>query len=272
MRRYLRADDARCPAGAAATTEATMDPDRTGTVRTGSHDRTIPLKTTPRQHGLITRVRRIGRLRRLTALVAVIAAAVIAILLALSTVHLLPQFRNPFAETTLDRSSPAVLKSISALSRYEAASGSFQVVVNLDQRTSWLPMFIEGTQTLFVGQGTDIAFVDFSKLKGSAITVSRNRTAATVRVPSPRLEPAVLNVRRSYVFASEQGLLNRIGNFFSGNPNSQHQVYVLAQQKIQTAASHSVLLTQAKHNTRAMLTGLLRSLGFRQVTIVFGPA
>src|SRR5215468_2069170 len=272
MGRYLRADDARCPAATAATTEARMDPDRTGRVRKDSHDQTIPLKTAPRQRGLITLVRRIGRLRRLTALVVVIGAAVIAILLVLSTVHLLPQFRNPFAETTVDRSSPAVLKSISSLSRYEAASGSFQVLVNLDQRSSWLPSFIEGSRTLFVGQGTDIAFVDFSKLKGSAIRVSHNRTAVTIRVPSPRLEPAVLNVRRSYVFAQQQGLFNRIANFFSGNPNSQHQVYVLAQQKIQTAARHSVLLTQAKHNTRAMLTGLLRSLGFRQVTIVFGPA
>jgi hypothetical protein len=249
-----------------------MDPDRTGTVRTEAHDQTIPLKTAPRQRGVIARVRRIGRLRRLTALVAVIAAAVIAILLVLSTVHLLPQFRNPFAETTVDRSSPAVLKSISKLSRYEAASGSFQVVVNLEQRTSWLPAFIEGTQTLFVGHGTDIAFVDFSKLKGSAIKVSHNRTQVAIKMPKARLEPAVLNVQRSYVFAEVHGLLNRIGNFFAGNPDSQHQVYVLAQKKIQTAAQHSELLTQAQRNTRTMLIGLMRSLGFHQVTVTFGPA
>jgi hypothetical protein len=205
-------------------------------------------------------------------LVAVLVAAVIAIVLALSAVHLLPQFRNPFAETTVDRSSPALLKSISALSRYEAASGSFQVVVHLDQRTSWLPMFIEGTQTLFVGEGTDIAFVDFSKLKGGAIKVSHNRTQVAITIPRARLEPATLNVRRSYVFAQQQGLLNRIGSFFSGNPDSQHQVYVLAQKKIQSAAQHSELLIQARRNTRTMLIGLMHSLGFRQVTVTFGPA
>ena len=165
-----------------------------------------------------------------------------------------------------------VLKSISALSRYEAATGSFQVVVNLDRRVSWLPSFIEGSQTLFVGQGTDIAFVDFSELKGSAIKVSHNRRSVTISVPTARLEPAVLNVKRSYVFAEQQGLLNRIGNFFSGNPNSQHEVYVVAQRKIQAAARHSALLTQAQRNTRAMLTGLLRSLGFHQVTVAFTSA
>ncbi|MGN6795689.1 MAG: DUF4230 domain-containing protein, partial [Streptosporangiaceae bacterium] len=82
-----------------------------------------------------------------------IVAVLIAVVLVLSVVHLLPQLRNPFAETTIDRSSPVVLKSISKLSRYEAASGSFQAVVNLDRQVSWLPSFIAGSQTLFVGQG-----------------------------------------------------------------------------------------------------------------------
>src|SRR5258708_21439223 len=208
-----------------------MDADSRGTVRTDRHERTIPLDSAPRRRGLIGRARRLGRF---TAVIAVIAAAVIGIVLVLSAVHLLPQFRNPLAVTTVDRSSPALLKSISALSRYEAASGSFQVVVNLDQRTSWLPTFIEGTQTLFVGEGTDIAFVDFSKLKGSAIKVSHNRTQVAITVPRARLEPAVLNVQRSYVFAQQQGLMNRIGGFFSGNPNSQHQAHLLAQEKIQS--------------------------------------
>ena len=34
------------------------------------------------------------------------AAALIAVVLVLSVVHLLPQLRNPFATTTIDRSSP----------------------------------------------------------------------------------------------------------------------------------------------------------------------
>jgi hypothetical protein len=48
-------------------------------------------------------------------------------------------------------------------------------------------------------------------------------------------------------------------------------VYVLAQEKIQSAARHSELLIQAQRNTRTMLIGLMRSLGFRQVTVTFGP-
>jgi hypothetical protein len=210
----------------------------------------------------------VGRLAGLAAVVAAILAGV----LVLSAVHLLPQLRNPFAETTTDRSQPVLLKSITALSRYEAASGSFQVVVDLSKRTAFLPSFIEGSDTLFVGQGTEIAVVDFSQLGAKAIRVSADRKTVMVDLPGAQLEPAVLDVRQSYVYAQQQGLLNRIGNFFSGNPNSQQQVYILAQQKIETAARQSPLLTEAEKNTRSMLDGMLRSLGFQQVTVAFGTA
>lgn len=220
----------------------------------------------PRRRGSLGRVVRMGWL----AVAAVIA--ILALLLGLSAIQLLPRLRNPFAEATVDRSQPALLKSITALSRYEAASGSFQVIVDLARRSSFIPSFIEGTDTLFVGAGTDIAFVDFSGLKGKDVAVSPNRTRVTITLPPAQLEPAVLNVKQSYVFAEQQGLLNRIGNFFSSNPNSQHQVYVLAVEKIQAAARRSPLVADAQRNTAAMLTGLLRSLGFQQVTVLFKPS
>jgi hypothetical protein len=195
--------------------------------------------------------------------------AVIVLVVVLSAVHLLPQLRNPFAETTTVRSQPVILKSITNLSRYEAASGSFEVVVDLTKRTAFLPSFLAGSETLFIGQGTDIAYVDFSGLKSQALKVSKDRTTVTVTLPKPQLEPALLNVNQSYVYAEQQGLFNRVGNFFSGNPNSQQQVYQIAEQKIETAAKQSPLLTQAQKNTEGMLDGMLSSLGFTHVTVTF---
>ena len=209
------------------------------------------------------------RMPRMGGILAAIVAAIVLIVV-LSAVHLLPQLRNPFNQTTTVRSGPVILKSITNLSRYEAASGSFEVVVDLTKRTSLIPSFLEGSETLFIGQGTDIAFVDFSRLKGQAITMNADRTSVTITLPKAQLEPAVLNVNQSYVYAQQQGLFNRIGNFFSGNPNSQQQVYQIAQQKIQTAARQSPLLTEAQKNTEAMLTGMLTSLGFQHVTVAFG--
>jgi hypothetical protein len=197
---------------------------------------------------------------------------VVVLVVVLSAVHLLPQLRNPFAQTTTVTSQPVILKSITALSRYEAASGSFEVVVDLSKRTSLVPSFLAGSETLFIGQGNDIAYIDFSGLKSQAITMSANRQTVTVSLPKAQLEPAVLDVNQSYVVAEQQGLFNRIGNFFSGNPNSQQQVYQAAQAKIQTAAQQSPLLAEAQKNTEGMLDGMLTSLGFQHVTVTFGNA
>ena len=214
-------------------------------------------------------ISRMGRALSRAGAVAAAVVAVIGLLLVLSAVHLLPQLRNPFRTTTTVRSQPPLLKSITSLSRYEAASGSFQVVVELSKQVAFLPSFIAGTQTLFIGVGTDIAFVNFGHLKGSAIQVAAGH-AVTLTLPKAQLEPAVLNVSQSYVFAQQQGLLSRVTDFFSGNPNSQQEVYILAQRRIQYAARSSSLLADAQRNTTAMLTGMLTSLGFRHITINYG--
>jgi len=225
-----------------------------------------PTPIAPAQAPAAPARRIMGPLTGLAATVAVIIAGVVVI----TVVHLLPHIRNPFAESTTVRSQPALLKSITSLSRYQAASGSFQVLVDLSRKTQYLPSFLEGSQTLFVGQGTVTAYDDFSRLGRGDLQVSPGRAAVTVRLPEPRLEPATLNVRQSYVFAQQQGLLNRIGSFFSGNPGSQQQIYIAAEQKIGAAASHSPLLAQAESNTRSMLTSMLHSLGFSRVTVIFG--
>jgi hypothetical protein len=208
----------------------------------------------------------------LTGKLAAVAAAIIAVavlLLVLSVVHVLPTLRNPFAQTTTERDGPVVLKSITALSRYEAASGSYQVVVDLASKSSFLPSFVAGSETLFIGVGSDIAFVDFGGLKGPAIQVSPDRASVTVTLPRPQLEPAVLNVRQSYVFAEQQGLATRLNTFLGGNPNSQQALYIDAQRQIQAAARHGPLLADAQQNTTAMLTSMLTGLGFTHVTVQF---
>lgn len=229
-----------------------------------SEETTRPLRQRrPRRPRLLPRFGSLGTL-------AGVVASLIVLVLVLSAIHLLPQLRNPFAQTTTVSTQPAILKSITQLSRYEAANGEFQVVVDLTKREGILPSFLAGSTTLFVGQGSVIAFVDFSHLKGPDLTVSANHKTVTVTLPKAQLEPAVLNVSQSYVYAEQSGLFNRIGNFFGGNPNSQQQVYILAQQKIQTAANASALRTDAQANTRSMLTSMLTSLGFQHITVTFG--
>ncbi len=210
-----------------------------------------------------------GKWRKRTTVVATSIVALFAFYLIGSAVHLFPQIRNPFGETTTERSQPVVLKSIVELSKYEAASGNFQVVVDISS-TGFLPSFLEGSDTLFIGVGTDNAYVDFSHLKGTAVQVSADRLTATLALPHAQLDPATLDVKSSYVFAQQQGLFTRLNSFLSGNPNSQQAVYELAQKQIEQAAAKSAVQADAERNTKAMLVSLLQSLGFKTVTVTFG--
>ncbi|MEV7176049.1 DUF4230 domain-containing protein [Kitasatospora sp. NPDC093679] len=194
-------------------------------------------------------------------------AAVLVLLLAAARLDLLPGLPNPFAEREVDRSGPAVLKSIQNMSRYTAATGNFQVIVDLDQDAKFLPSQLLGKRTLYVATGSVGAYVDLGALPQGAVTVSADRRTAAIALPHAKLADAALDVRRSYVFSQQRGLFDRIGDFFSGNPGDQQRLEVLATEKIQTAARDTALTATAETNTTAMLQGLLRSLGFTTVTV-----
>ncbi|SDJ61719.1 DUF4230 domain-containing protein [Nonomuraea jiangxiensis] len=176
---------------------------------------------------------------------------------------------NPVGERTIDRSQPVLLQSIKDLSRFEAATGNFQVVVDLEKDANFLPDAIKGTRTLFVGAGGVDAYVDFSAMATTAVTVSEDRTQATVRLPRAQLEKPNLDNRRSYVFAQQRGLFDRVQDFLSGSPGDQRELYLLAEQKITEAAVASDLRARADANTKAMLSGMLKSLGFTKVTVKY---
>ena len=71
---------------------------------------------------------------------------------------------NPFQSRTIDRSQPALLKSIQDISQFHAAVGNFEVVLDYEDDVKWVPGFIAGERSLFVAAGTVNAYVDFSGL------------------------------------------------------------------------------------------------------------
>lgn len=199
----------------------------------------------------------------------VLAGVLFVILLLVVGGRLAWSWLNPLGEQTIDRSGPALLQSVQNLSRFEAATGNFQVVVDLEKDAKFLPDAIKGTRTLFVGAGNVDAYVDFSGLPKDAITVSPDRTTVTVRLPHAQLEKPSLDNKRSYVFAQERGIFDRISDFLSSSPQNQQELYLLAEKKIADAATASDLRSRADQNTRAMLDGMLKSLGFTTVKIEY---
>ncbi|WP_328513456.1 DUF4230 domain-containing protein [Streptomyces mirabilis] len=210
--------------------------------------------------------------KRMPAWAKAITAVVLVLVVLFAGLRLavLPGLRDLFGTQTHDRSGPALLKSIQDMSRYDAASGNFQVVVDLEKDAKYLPDAIRGTRTLYVGAGTVEAYVDLGSLAKKDVTVDADRTTATLRLPHAFLGKPALDPNRSYAVSKQRGLLDRLGDFFSDNPDGEQAVQKLAVKHIGDAAKDSELTKRAEENTTGMLDGLLRSLGFKEVSVSYG--
>ena len=196
-----------------------------------------------------------------------LVALIVVIGLGLKVTGLLPNFHNPFGSKTTDRSQPTLLLSIQDLARFEAASGNFQEVIDVQKDRSFIPDIIFNDRALFVCVGSVDAFVDFSHLAQGDITDSADHKSVTIKLPGPQLDKPNIDHGKSYIFAAQKGIVNKIGDLFGGNPNKEQELYVLGEQRIAQAARDSGLADRAATNTKQMLTGMLKGLGYTSITI-----
>jgi hypothetical protein len=195
-------------------------------------------------------------------IVVAIVTVVVLVLVGMGVTRLLPNL-NPFGTKEVDRSQPVLLESIRDLSQYHAAVGEFQVVIDLEKDVKWVPSFLAGSRALFVAAGSVNAFVDFSGLGGDKLKVSADGKSVEVRLPEPQLDKPNLDQQRSYLYAEQRGVFDRLKSLFE--VPDQQQFYVLGEQKLADAAKGAGLVARARANTRSMLVGMLQPLGF-QVT------
>ena len=185
---------------------------------------------------------------------------------------LLPSFGNPVHQQTVDRTGPALMNALTDLHEYRAARGTFSVVVDLEHDTKYVPSTISGSRTTYVAQGSVDGIVDFATLGAGAVQAAPDRSSVTITLPRPTLGETVLDPSQSRVVGRQRGVLDRIGGAFADSPTSEREVQALAQRKLDGAARDSDVLSRAADSTRAMLTGLARSFGYQNVTVVFtGP-
>ena len=219
---------------------------------------------------MTTPIRRVSR--RMPGWAKAVSAVVLVLVVFFAGIRLavLPGLKDLFGTETHDRTGPTLLQSIQDMSRYDAASGNFQVVVDLEKDTKYLPDAIRGTRVLYVGAGTVDAYVDLGKVGKDDVKVNGDRTSATLRLPHAALGKPALDPDRSYAVSKQRGLLDRLGDLFSDNPNSEQAVQKAAVKHIGEAAKDSELTARAETNTTDMLEGLLHSLGFKEVQVSYG--
>jgi len=184
----------------------------------------------------------------------------------------LPSLPNPFGSETIDRTQPALLQSLADLSEYHAATANFQVIVDTEKDTKFVPSFIRGEHTVYVAGGSVDAIVDFSRLDDRSIQVSPDRTSVTVVLPAPIVADPAVDPKESRVVSRDRGVLDRIGSAFSDNPSTERPLVLAAEAKMRDAAIASDLRAKAEQNTRKMLEGMLGALGYTNVTVSFSSS
>ena len=176
----------------------------------------------------------------------------------------------PFGTEERDRSGPAVLTAMRDLSEYHAATGQYQVVIDIQQDAKFLPDIIKGKRTIFLAIGSVDAYVDFRKLGDDAVSVSSDRKSVSITLPRAQLSKPTVDPDQSRVLNQDLGVIDRLGNLFSDQPNPQNQqMYQIAEQRLADAAKQVGLQKRAEDNTKATLDKLMRSLGFTTVNITF---
>ena len=176
---------------------------------------------------------------------------------------------NPFAPQVVDHSPAPLMLALQNLSKYHAATGTFEVVVDVEHDTAHVSPLISGERTTFLGRGSVDTTVDFAGVGADRVTVSPDRRSVTFALPAPRLAPAVVDPAASRVVGRQRGILTRIAGVFENNPTGEQELYQLAATKLDAAAAASDLTQRGEDNTRQMLTTLAHSLGFTHVTVTF---
>ena len=177
---------------------------------------------------------------------------------------------DPPAAQTVDRSPAALLLAMRDVADYHAASGTYQVLVDVEQDSLYLPSMISGERSTLFATGTVDGRVDFSGLGPDAIRVSDDRRSATITLPAPTLTPATLDPAQTRIVGRERGLVQRVEDAVSDNPRDDSELYKLAAAKLDAAAAQSDLTTRAADNTRAMLPEERRRHSWRRVATPAG--
>jgi len=173
-----------------------------------------------------------------------------------------------FNDRITDLSGPVVLKSVQDLGRFDAASGNFEIIVDL-KKVGALPDFISSRRVLFVAVGSVNCYVDFSALGAKTISISPDRRDVAISLPTPSFDKANLDNTRSHIYNVDSGLIEWMGDLFKEDRSLEQQAYVAGEQKITEAAKAAGLQGRAEENTRRTLTSMLNALGFQAVTVSF---
>jgi hypothetical protein len=154
---------------------------------------------------------------------------------------------------------PVVLHQIQGLSELTTTRFGMQTVVTASKGRSLGP-FEFNTRLLYVAYGEVRAGIDLSLLGPADVTVQEDRSV-TVTLPPPQILDSKIDVKRSYVYDFQQGILSPQA------PELQTAAEREALDQIVAGACQSNILHEANERAELAITKLLDAMGFADVTV-----
>jgi hypothetical protein len=167
----------------------------------------------------------------------------------------LQQLRQPTPTVLPDPMT--IIHEVRALSRLETASYSVEKVITAESGQGALA-FLTGDRLILVAHGQVIAGVDLARLGDNGIVVATDGSVV-VLLPPAEVFVATLDNRKSYIYDRDTGVIGL-------NPSLESAARQAAEEEIRQAALEDGILALAEQNAQATVRGLLRGLGFEQVT------
>jgi Protein of unknown function (DUF4230) len=208
--------------------------------------------------------------RRTTAIIALVIAAALGAVIVTGIWKAVGAFKSPLATKRVDRTTPALMLALTDMARIEGSSGSFQVVVDIQDEAKYVPKALKGERIIYLAQGTASGTVDLAKLSSNSITTDETAKTVTIVVPHAEVSNLRIDLTKSKVLSHDRGLLDRIGGAVGEAPPMHPDLVKRAEQELKKIAAESELRMRAEENTKTLLTRIATGLGYTKVTVEFG--
>jgi len=165
--------------------------------------------------------------------------------------------------TTL-RETSSVVAAVRELSNLETVSFHMERVIDLRERTSQLFGLVQAEDAILLVAAADVvAGIDLSGLAEADVQVDQERRGVRVLLPPPQVLSARLDNARTYVHTRATDALAR------RSESLETRARQAAERVLRQAAIDAGLLSRARLAGTRAVEGLLRSLGFAQVSVEF---
>jgi Protein of unknown function (DUF4230) len=182
--------------------------------------------------------------------------------------------KNPLATEKVDRTGPALLTAVRSLARIEGSSGTFQVVVDIEEDAKYLPGALKGQRIIYLAQGSASGTVELGGINETSMTVDEETKSVVFRVPHAQISNVRIDPKASRVLSYERGILDRLNDAVGQIDPLPQELNQRAEAQLNQAAIDSELVGRAEVSTEQVLRSIANGLGYDDVTVTFveGPA